>query len=326
MSIENRPKKSLQAEPPETAETILEQREQLERAAALQADLNQYKKATKRAELVGTLMRFLMWIVMLLGAIVFIMPLYVMMVMALKTPGEIGTTSAWAWPRDLTWENFHLVLSNPNVSFQLFFKNTLTIAVLSTLGVLVSSSLVAYAFARLRFRGRDRLFILLLSTMMLPGVVTMIPTYVLYKYLNWVDTFYPLWVPAWFGGGAFNIFLLRQFFMAIPRELDEAALLDGASHATIFWRIILPLSGPALATVGIFAFIYNWKDFMGPLLYLNSPEKQTLELGLQTYRSLNNEQWNLIMAGSVLVMIPLLVLFIVGQRWFVKGIVLTGGK
>jgi multiple sugar transport system permease protein len=289
-------------------------------------ELEKYRAMSRRSKLGETASRALVLAALAVGSIAFMIPFYIMLVMALKTPNEIATTSAWAWPRDLTWENFNLVLSNPNVSFQLFFKNTLTIAVLSTLGVLISSSLVAYAFARLKFRGRDRLFMLLLSTMMLPAIVTMIPTYVLYKHLNWVDTFYPLWVPAWFGGGAFNIFLLRQFFMAIPRELDEAALLDGAEHSTIFWRIILPLSKPALATVGIFAFIYSWKDFMGPLLYLNSPEKQTFEVGLQTYRSLNNEQWNLLMAGSVLVMIPLIVLFVLGQRYFVKGIVMTGGK
>jgi multiple sugar transport system permease protein len=160
----------------------------------------------------------------------------------------------------------------------------------------------------------------------LPAIVTMIPTYVLYANLRWIDTFFPLWVPAWFGGGAFNIFLMRQFFMGIPRELDEAAVLDGASHSTIFWRVIMPLAKPALATVGIFCFIYNWKDFMGPLLYLNSPENQTLEVGLQTYRGLQNEQWHLLMAGSVLVMIPLIALFLIGQKFFVKGIVMTGGK
>jgi multiple sugar transport system permease protein len=165
-----------------------------------------------------------------------------------------------------------------------------------------------------------------MSTMMLPAIVTMIPTYALYKYLHWVDTFLPLIVPAWFGGGAFNIFLLRQFFMGVPRELDEAAILDGASHSVIFWRIIMPVSGPALATVGIFAFIYNWRDFMGPLIYLNSPEKQTLELGLRTYQALQAEQWHLLMAGSVIVMIPLLTLFILGQRYFVKGIVMSGLK
>lgn len=289
-------------------------------------DAQRYQRATKRAEATSKVTRFFMWVTLLVGAVAFMTPFYVMLVMALKTPGEIATTSAWEWPKQATLDNFQQVLSNPNVSFKLLFENTLFISVLSTLGVLVSSALVAYPFARLRFRGRDRLFLILLATMMLPGVVTMIPTYLLYKYLHWVDTFFPLWVPAWFGGGAFNIFLLRQFFKGIPMELDEAAVLDGASYSTIFWRVIMPLSGPALATVGIFSFIYTWRDFQGPLLYLNSPEKQTLELGLQTYRSLQNEQWNLLMAGSVLVMIPLIILFILGQRWFVKGIVMTGGK
>ncbi len=287
---------------------------------------DRYKKATRVAELSASAGRFVIWTLLVIGSIAFMMPLYLMMTMALKTPGEIARSSAWAWPQQVTWENFHTVLTNPNAPFFLFFKNTAIICTFSTAGVLVSSSLVAYAFARLRFRGRDKLFILLMSTMMLPGIVTMIPTYVLYKYLHWVDTFYPLIVPAWFGGGAFNIFLLRQFFMGVPRELDEAAILDGASHSVIFWRILMPVSGPALATVGIFAFIYNWRDFMGPLIYLNSPEKQTLELGLRTYQALQDEQWHLLMAGSVIVMIPLLTLFILGQRYFVKGIVMSGLK
>jgi ABC-type glycerol-3-phosphate transport system permease component len=285
-----------------------------------------FQKATQRAELGATVGRFVLWMLLVIGSIAFMMPLYLMISMALKTPGEIAKSSAWSWPQQVTWDNFREVLNNPNAPFLLFFKNTAIICTLSTLGVLASSSLVAYAFARLRFRGRDRLFILLMSTMMLPGVVTMIPTYVLYKYLHWVDTFYPLIVPAWFGGGAFNIFLLRQFFMGIPRELDEAAILDGATHSVIFWKVVIPVSGPALATVGIFAFIYNWRDFMGPLIYLNSPEKQTLELGLRTYQALQAEQWHLLMAGSVLVMIPLLTLFILGQRYFVKGIVMSGLK
>jgi len=148
----------------------------------------------------------------------------------------------------------------------------------------------------------------------------------MYAHLKWVNTFYPLIVPAWFGGGAFNIFLLRQFFMGIPRDLDEAAILDGANHATIFWRVILPNAGAALATVGVFCFIYNWRDFMGPLIYLNSPDMQTLEVGLRTYQSLQSEQWHLLMAGSVLVMLPLFVIFLVGQKYFVKGIVMSGIK
>ena len=313
--------KNLQVVEPETATQILEERTDLQRT-----EFERFRKSARKAEANSYVSRIAVWIALLTGAVIFMVPLYAMLVMALKTPNEIATTSAWAWPKDLTWDNFHLVLTNPNVSFKLFFKNSLIIAVLSTLGVLVSSSLVAYAFARLRFRGRDRLFILLLSTMMLPAIVTMIPTYVLYANLKWIDTFFPLWVPAWFGGGAFNIFLMRQFFMGIPRELDEAALLDGAAHSTIFWMVIMPLAKPALATVGIFSFIYNWKDFMGPLLYLNSPENQTLEVGLQTYRGLQNEQWHLLMAGSVLVMIPLIALFLIGQKFFVKGIVMTGGK
>jgi ABC-type glycerol-3-phosphate transport system permease component len=266
------------------------------------------------------------WALLLGGAILFAVPLYVVLAMSLKSPQELAATGMADWPKAPTLDNYRQVLTNPDVSFFRLFQNSAIIAVLSTLGVVITSALTAYGFARLEFRGRDRLFILLLSTMMLPGIVTMIPTYVLYKYLYWIDTFYPLWVPAWLGGGAFNIFLLRQFFRGLPRELDEAAILDGANHATIFWRIVMPLSGPALATVGLFTFIGSWRDFMGPLLYLNSTRKQTLELGLQTYGALNSEQFHLLMAGSVLVMIPIVVFFILGQRYFVRGIVLTGGK
>ncbi|HWD37481.1 MAG TPA: carbohydrate ABC transporter permease [Fimbriimonas sp.] len=286
----------------------------------------QIQRATQRAERTVKIYRVLLWIVLLVGTIVFLTPLWVMIVMALKTPHEVAATDIWSWPQKPTTENFSIVLNSPNAPFLDFFKNTFVITVLSTAGCLVSASLVAYPFARLRFRGRDRLFILLLSTMMLPGIVTQIPSYIIFTHLHWVDTILPLVVPAWFGGGAFNIFLLRQFFMGIPRELDEAAILDGATHATIFWRVIMPNSGAALATVGIFAFVYNWKDFMGPLIYLNSPEKQTLEQGLRTFQSLQQEKWELIMAGSVLVMIPLLVIFLLGQRYFVKGIVMSGIK
>ncbi|RYG42211.1 carbohydrate ABC transporter permease, partial [bacterium] len=208
----------------------------------------------------------------------------------------------------------------------LMLQNTAVVAVLATLGVLFSSSLVAYAFARLNFAGRDRLFLLLLATMMLPGIVTMIPTYVLFAKLGWVNSFKPLVLPAWFGGGAFNIFLLRQFYLGLPRELDEAAFLDGASHWTIFSRIVLPLSGPALATVGIFAFMFNWKDFMGPLLYLNDPDLMTNEIGLSTYNAIQASKWHLIAAGSVMVMLPIIVIFFLGQRYFVKGLAMTGGK
>jgi len=264
--------------------------------------------------------------VLAVGIVLCMIPLYVMVVMAFKTPSDAATSSVWALPRVVTFANFREVLGSPNVVFSLLFKNTLFLAVINTVGVVLTSALAAYAFARLRFAGRDRLFIVLLSTMMLPGIVTLIPSYVMFAKIHWVDTFLPLTVPAFFGGGAFNIFLLRQFFSSIPRELDEAAVIDGAGHWTIFRRIILPLSGPALATIGVFTFIGTWRDFMGPLLYLDDASKQTLEVGLATYKALRDEKTHLMMAVSLLVMLPLVILFLVGQRYFVKGIVMTGLK
>lgn len=270
--------------------------------------------------------RLVVGLLLAAGSLLFLLPFYTSVVMSLKTPEELATTSVWAWPQSVTWSNYQEVLTNPNVNFLRLFWNTVVIAMLATTGVIVSSSLVAYAFAKMKFVGRDRLFVVLLSTMMLPAIVTMIPTYFLFKELRWINTILPLTVPAFFGGGAFNIFLLRQFFMGIPRELDEAAKIEGAGHWTIFSRVVMPLSGSALATVGIFCFIYNWRDFMGPLIYLNEPEKQTLELGLATYNSLRAEQWHLLMAGSVMVTLPLIVLFMFGQRYFVKGMAMTGFK
>ncbi len=262
----------------------------------------------------------------MLGALVFMLPFYMSVAIAMKSPAELAHTSSFSWPAHPTFANFAEVLANPNISFTHLFWNTAVIAVLATLGVVVSASAVAYAFARLRFPGRDRLFIVLIGTMMLPGIVTTIPSYLLFKQFHWINTPLPLIVPAFFGGGGFNIFLLRQFFMGIPRELDEAALIDGASHWVVFSRVIAPLSKPALATVAVFAIIYNWRDFMNPLIYLNDADRQTLELGLSTYNSLNAQRWNLLMAGSVMVMIPLIILFLVGQRYFVKGIAMTGIK
>jgi len=265
-------------------------------------------------------------VLLLAGSVMFILPFWTSVMISLKTPTEIARSDSWSIPKEPTLANYQEVLTNPNVSFPAFFKNTLLIAVMTTLGVVMSSSMVAYGFARLRFLGRDRLFALFLATMMLPGIVTQIPTYLLFKELRWVNTVLPLIVPAFFGGGAFNVFLLRQFFMNLPRELDEAALIDGANHFTIFRKIILPLSTPALVTVGLFCFVGNWRDFMGPLIYLNDSDKQTLELGLATYNSLKVQEWHLIMAGSVLVIVPLIIIFFLGQKSFVKGISMSGLK
>lgn len=270
--------------------------------------------------------RAVIFLVLVIGCIVFAMPVYTSLAMSLKSPAELATTSAWSWPQETSFDNYREVLSNPSVDFFQLFRNTLTISTLATLGTVLSASLVAYAFAKMQFSGRDRLFTVMLSTMMLPAIVTMIPTYILFKELRWVNTILPLTVPAFLGGGAFNIFLLRQFFMGIPKELDEAAKIEGAGHWVIYSRVVMPLSKAAIATVAVFCFIYNWRDFMGPLIYLNDPKLQTLETGLATYNSLRAEQWHLLMAGSILVTIPLIIIFFLGQRYFVKGISMTGLK
>ena len=269
------------------------------------------------------------WLLFLLacaGAALTLIPFYLMLALSLKTNEEV-TQSPWALPHTPQWVNFvqAWTIAGTNVTFAAFFQNTLTIAVLSTAGTVLSSSLVAFGFSRLRFPGRDRLFTLLIATMMLPGIVTLLPSYIGFSYLHWIDTLYPLIVPAFFGS-AFNIFLLRQFFMTLPRELDEAARLDGATYFEIYWKILLPLCRPALVTVGLFAFIYAWKDLMAPLIYLNSTKNHTLELGLRTFQTIHGTEWNLLMAGSVIVLVPLLVLFFFGQRYFIRGIVMTGLK
>jgi multiple sugar transport system permease protein len=284
------------------------------------------KRAFRRAVLGERIAKAVAVLLLIAGSLIFLMPFWVSGTMSLKTSAEIAKTPVWSVPQAATLANYKEVLTGSEVNFFELFRNTLIIASAATVGVVLSCSLVAYPFARLRFRGRDKLFILLLSTMMLPGIVVLIPSYLLFKELHWVNTFLPLIVPSWFGGGAFNIFLMRQFYMGIPRELDEAALIDGASHFTIWRKVLIPLSKPALATVGIFAFIYNWRDFMTPLVFLNDTSKQTLEVGLSTYSALQQEKYHLLMAGSVLVMIPLIVLFFIGQRYFVKGIVMTGIK
>lgn len=283
------------------------------------------RRSAKRAEFVDKATRIGVLVLLFVGAVLFIVPYYATVAMSLKTQTEFATTSMWSWPKEPTFDNFRTVLTNPNVVFTLLLRNTLFVATLSTFGTMLSCSLAAYAFARLEFAGRDRLFMILLGTMMLPGLVTMIPGYVFMAKIGWVNSLKPLIVPAFFGG-PFFIFLLRQFFMGIPRELDEAAVLDGASQFRIFGQVILPLSGPALATVGIFSFMGSWRDLMGPILYLNDPDMQTLEIGLRTYAALNGEKWHLMMAGSVIVSIPIIILFFVGQRAFIKGIVMTGGK
>lgn len=226
---------------------------------------------------------------------------------------------------DMVRLNFSKALTT--IPFGRFFLNTLLIVACTVLGSTLSAALCAYGFARLRFRLRDPLFIVLLATMMIPGQVTMIPVYILFKELHWINTYLPLIVPAWFGGGAFSIFLLRQFFQSIPYEMEEAARIDGCGPLTTWWRVVLPLSFPALATVGIFTFMGAWNDFMGPLIYLNDTDKFTLALGLNLFKGqYGTDTPHLMMAATLVVLLPVLVLFFVAQKQFIQGIVVSGVK
>lgn len=227
-------------------------------------------------------------------------------------------------------ENYSAVWTDPSVDFPLYLRNTLIVTLLGVVGMTLSTAVVAYGFARVRWRGRGFFFTLVLATLMVPFPVIMGPLYVIFSKLGWVGTLLPLWLPAWLGGsfhGAFNIFLLRQFFMSIPNELDEAARIDGCSHWGIFWRIILPMSRPALAVVALLYFVYLWNDFLGPLIFLTHRDQFTLALGLHLYQSkAGNTPWNLLMAASAMVALPVLVVFIVAQRAFVQGIAAEGLK
>jgi multiple sugar transport system permease protein len=225
---------------------------------------------------------------------------------------------------DDSWSFFGFTIQG--VNFTTYLVNTLFISILACAGATFSSALVAFAFARLRFPGREFLWYICLATMMVPAQVTMIPQFVFFKTLGWYDTFWPLIVPAWLGGGAFNIFLMRQFFMTIPYEMDEAAKIDGCSNFGVFWRILLPLCKPALTTVTVFAFVYNWNDFLNPLIYLDSNNKKTLALGLTNFVSLYGQDYHLLMAASLIITIPIALMFLVGQRYFIQGIATTGLK
>lgn len=225
---------------------------------------------------------------------------------------------------ELAWRNFAAAVRA--IPFGRYTLNTLILCLLTVIGTTLSNSLIAYGFARIEWPGREFYFALTLATMMVPFPVTMISLYALFKQLHWIGTWLPLWVPTFFGG-AFNIFLLRQFYLSIPKDLTEAARIDGCSEFQIYWRIILPLSKPALAVVALFQFMGTWNDFMGPLLYLNDQNKFTLSLGLQFFQSQSGgTEWHLLMAASTLMLLPILVLFFFTQKQFIQGIVTTGIK
>ena len=263
----------------------------------------------------------------------FIIPFAWMVSTSLKSSTEALAFPPKMIPAPLRWKTYTRVLNHDRVDFPLSARNTLIIAALAVTGTTLSSAIVAYGFSKVRFKGRGVLFALMLSTMMIPFPVVMVSLFVLFRWLDthtpiqFIGTFKPLWVPAWFGS-AFNIFLLRQFFLTIPDELSEAARIDGCNDWGIFWRIILPLARPALSVVALFAFMGVWNDFLGPLVYLQHPDQFTLALGLQQLQGTQGTttEWNVLMAGSVLVIVPVLILFFLTQRTFIQGIATTGIK
>lgn len=262
----------------------------------------------------------------------FLLPFVWMVSTSLKTLDKTMVFPPQYIPNPFQPINYWTAITSQKMDFPLFTRNTLTIALLTVAGTVVSSSIVAYGFSKINFKGRNLLFGLMLATMMVPFPVMMVSLFSIFRWLTdhtpiqWMGTFKPLWVPAWFGS-AFNIFLLRQFFMTIPDELSESARLDGCSEWGIFTRIILPLARPSLAVVALFTFMGVWNDFLGPLVYLQYPEQYTLALGLQNFQSQQGgTEWNILMAASVLVVLPVIVLFFLAQKTFIQGIATTGMK
>lgn len=258
-------------------------------------------------------------VVLVVMSVLFLIPIYWMVISALKSNAELGAFPATWFPHWLDWGNFAQAVQA--MPFFTFFRNTLIITVLVTVFSVLSNLVIAYGFACIEWRGRDRLFYVVLATLFIPFPVTLIPMFDLYARLGWINTFLPLVVPAMFGS-AFYTFLLRQFLLQIPKDLLDAARMDGASEWRILWTIVFPQARAALVTVGIFAAVGAWNDFLGPLIYLQDQSVQTLSIGLQVFR-LNNSadfQFNQLMAASVLIILPLVVLFFVFQRTFIKGV------
>lgn len=276
-----------------------------------------------RGRLIRNTTRTLHYVVLFVLGIVFGFPFYWLVTTSLKVDKQLFVIPPVLFPNPVNWQNYPRMFEF--LPFYKFIINTTIITALVIAGVLVSCPLAAYSFARLRWPGRNIAFLGILATMMLPEQVTLIPQYILFKVFGWIDTWQPLWVPTWLGS-AFYIFLLRQFFLTIPTELEDAAKIDGAGFFTIYWRIMLPLVKPALASVIVFSFIGSWNNFLGPLIYINTPEKMPISLALRLFQTLHGAEYGLMMAASTIATLPIVILFFFTQRYFIQGIVLTGLK
>jgi multiple sugar transport system permease protein len=266
----------------------------------------------------------LIHIILYAAAILCIFPFYWMLRTAVVNMSNIFSPDLHLLPPVVLLDNFQRALTS--LPFGTYFLNTVLVTVLNLIGVLLTSSLCAYGFSRLNWPGRDKVFGVMLTALMLPYSVLMIPHFIGWSFLGLTDTFAPLTIPAYFGGGLFNIFLLRQFFFGIPREMDEAAFVDGASHLRIYWSIILPLSKQALIVVGLFTYLTHWNNYLEPMIYISSEKKFTLMLGLNQFMGGYNAEWNLMMAAVVVIVIPSLLFYLVAQRYFIEGIAMTGVK
>jgi multiple sugar transport system permease protein len=267
--------------------------------------------------------RLLAHLVLITLSAIFIVPFVWLLSTSLKPTEQLFKLPPEWIPRPPMWSNY--VEATTYIPFFLYFRNTLYITLFNVAAMLISCSLAAYGFARINWPGRDALFFILIATLMIPGAVTLIPSFLIFKWLGWVGSFKPLTWPA-FTGNAFYIFLLRQFYLTIPRELSAAARIDGASEFQTYWRIILPLSRAALAAVALFTFMANWNDFLGPLIYLSNKEQFTLAIGLYGFLSRVRTEWGMLMAASTIMITPIIVIFFFTQRTFIQGITTTGMK
>jgi ABC-type glycerol-3-phosphate transport system permease component len=284
-------------------------------------------RGVRRQRLAG---RALLYLIAIAASILFMIPFVWTVFSSLKSPSELYMFPPRWLPATPRYGNYAEVFDV--APFARWLWNSVFVAVVGTLGSVLSAALVGYSFARFRYPGRDLIFILTLSTLMLPIEVTLIPLYLLFNKIGWLDSYLPLIVPGFFGGGAFLIFLMRQFFMTIPMDLDEAARIDGAGYLRIFWRIILPLSIPALATAAIITFIGDWNSFLFPYIILNTKEKFTVGIGIKYFQTIASNidsmepRENLLMAAGIMMTAPIILIFFTAQRYFVKGIVMSGIK
>jgi multiple sugar transport system permease protein len=280
----------------------------------------------RRRKLVKRLIsKTVVYIILSVVALLFFIPFLWLVITSLKPTNQVFTDPPQWIPSPILWSNYVDALTTPAFPFLHLLRNTLFYVITTTIGTVISSAIVAYAFARMRFKGRDVLFAITLATMMLPGIVTLIPSYILFKWLGWVGSYLPLIVPTFFGA-AFNIFLLRQFMITIPYDLTDAAYVDGANDFVILWQVIVPLVKPALLVIGVMNIMYIWNDFFGPLIYLSNQEQYPLVMGLYAFRTQHTIIWNQMMAATLATCFPLIALFFVAQRYFIEGITMTGLK